>query len=85
MVHLKRSIIEVKAKSDCLAHALIIAISRITKYPNFVAYRRGYKVHQKVQDLLQTTGISLQHGGGIPELQKFQDHFQSTESSFMEA
>jgi len=75
MVHLKRSIIEVKAKSDCLAHALIIAIVRITKDPNFIAYRRGYKILQKVQHLLQTTGISLQHGGGIQELQKFQDHF----------
>jgi len=31
MVHLKRSIIEVKAKSVYLAHALIIAIARITK------------------------------------------------------
>ena len=75
MVHLKRSIIEVKAKSDCLAHALIIAIARITKDPNFIAYRRGYKIVQKVQDLLHTTGINLRHGGGIQELQRYQDHF----------
>jgi len=75
MVHLKRSIIEVKAKSECLAHALIIAIARITKDPIFIAYRRGYKILQKVRDLLQTTGIDQQHGGGIPELQRFQDHF----------
>jgi hypothetical protein len=30
-VHLKRSIIEVKAKTNCLAHALIIAIARDRK------------------------------------------------------
>ena len=24
---------------------------------------------------MQTTGINVQHGGGIPELQRFQDHF----------
>ena len=75
MVHLKRNIIEVKAKSDCLAHALIIAIAKITDDPNLIAYQRGYKMLQKVQHLLQTIGIDLQHGGGIPELQRFQDHF----------
>ena len=74
MVHLKRSIIEVKAKSDCLAHALIIAIARITKDPHYKSYRLGNKLRQKVQDLLHTIGISPQHGGGIPELQRFQDH-----------
>jgi hypothetical protein len=31
MAHLKRSIIEVKAETNCLAHALIIAVARITK------------------------------------------------------
>jgi len=75
MVHLKRSIIEVKAKTDCLAHALIIAIARITKDTDYKAYRQGCKILQTVQHLLQTTGIDLQHGGGIPQLQRFQDHF----------
>jgi hypothetical protein len=31
MAHLKKSIIEVKAETSCLAHALIISIARITK------------------------------------------------------
>jgi hypothetical protein len=34
MAHLKRSIIEVKAERKCLAHALIIAIAKVTKDPN---------------------------------------------------
>jgi hypothetical protein len=75
MAHLKRSIIEVKAQSNCLAHALIIPIARITKDPNYKAYLQGYKIHQVVDNLLATTGISLENGGGIPELESVQDHF----------
>jgi hypothetical protein len=33
MAHLKRSIIEVKAAENCLAHALVIAIARIKNDP----------------------------------------------------
>ena len=39
MAHLKRSIIEVKAETNCLAHALIIA--RITYDPNYTSYRKN--------------------------------------------
>ena len=28
-----------------------------------------------VQNLLETTGIDLQNGGGVPEIQRFQDHY----------
>ena len=47
MVYLKLSIIEVKAKTDCLAHALIIAIARITNDPDYNSYRLGYKILQR--------------------------------------
>jgi len=47
MVHLKRSIIEVKAKTDCLAHALIIAIARITKDSDYNSYRRGLRYFKR--------------------------------------
>jgi len=43
MAHLKRSIIEVKVENNCLAHALIIAIARMNKDPNYVSNRKGYK------------------------------------------
>jgi len=75
MVHFKRSIIEGKAETNCLAHALIIAIARITNDPNYNAYRKGNKILPEVQHLLQTTRIDLQLGRGIPELQRFQDKF----------
>ena len=44
MANLKRSIIEVKAKYNCLAHALIIAISRVNYDPNYKSYRDGKKI-----------------------------------------
>jgi len=37
MAHVKHSIIEFKTETDCLAHALIIAIARLTKDPNYKA------------------------------------------------
>jgi len=75
MVHLKRSIIEVKAKTHYLAHALIIAIARITNDPNYRTNQQGRKILPEVQHLLQATGIDLQRGGGIPEFQRFIVHF----------
>ena len=53
-----------------MAHALIIAIARLTKVPNYKAYNpsRG------------TTPIAINWNQltkwrGVPELQRFQDHF----------
>jgi len=77
MAHLKRSIVDVQAEENCLAHALIIAISRLENDPNYNSYRRGYKVRPVVQNLFTTTGIDLTNGAGIPELVKFQEHFRS--------
>jgi hypothetical protein len=75
MTHLKRSIIEVKAETNCLAHDLIIDIAKITNNPNYNSYFRGCKIHPVVHNLLATTGINLDNGGGIPELEQCQDHF----------
>jgi hypothetical protein len=60
-----------------LAHALIIGIARLTKDPNYKAYIQGRKILPEVQQLLQTTGINLENsGGGINEIQQFQDYFK---------
>jgi hypothetical protein len=75
MAHVKTSIIEVKAKTDCLAHGLIIAITRLTKDPKYNSYRRGFRILPEVQRLLQTKGIDLRNGGGVREIQQFQEHF----------
>jgi len=70
MTHLKRSIVEVKAWENCLAHAIIIAIAKLKNDPEYVAYRSGYKIRPVVQKLLAETGLDLTEGGGIPQLMK---------------
>ena len=76
MAHLKTSIIEVKTETNSLAHALIIAIAKLTNDPYYRAYRMGRKIYPKVSQLLETTGISLDNGREIPDLECFQDHFR---------
>ena len=76
MAHLKRSIVEVRAEENCLAHALIIAIARFNKDRNYDSYRHGSRIIPVVNHLLHKTGIDLTNGGGIRELSQFQDHFK---------
>jgi hypothetical protein len=76
MAHLKKSIIEVKADENCLAHALIIAVARLTNDPDYIAYRKGRKIHPVVDRLLEVTGIDLRYGGGVTELTRFQEHYK---------
>ena len=76
MAHLKRSIIEVKATDNCLAHALIIAIAKLENDTDYKAYRQGRKIRPVVQKVLAETGISLSESRGIPQLIKFQEHFR---------
>jgi hypothetical protein len=75
MAHLRKMIIEVKAEDSCLAHSLIIAISRLNNDSNYNSYRRGYKIRPVIRNMLDTTGIDLTNGAGIPELVRFQEHF----------
>jgi hypothetical protein len=75
VAHLKRSIIEVKAEDNCLAHVLLIAIARINNDSNYNAYRKGRKIRPAVENLLATTGIDLSKGAGIPELARLQEYF----------
>ena len=76
LAHLKRSIIDFKAEENCLAHALIIAIAKFEKDPNYISYRRGRRILPVVNHLLQTTGIDLTNGGGIRVLTRFQEHYK---------
>ena len=75
MTHLKKSIIQVKAQENCLAHALIIAIARFDKDSNYDFYRRGFWIIPMVNHLLRTTGIDLTNGEGIGELTRFQKYY----------
>jgi len=68
--------VKVKTATDCLAHALVIAIAKITNDPNYKSYRDGWKIGPVVQRLLETTGINLDRGGGIEELTRFQEYIK---------
>ena len=62
MAHLKTNIVEVKTETNCLAHALIIAIAKLTNDIDYKAYRQGRKIYHKVDRLNATTEISLDSG-----------------------
>jgi len=76
MAHLKKSIVELQAEETCLAHALIIAISRLEIDLNYNSYRRSYRIRPVVQILCETTVIDVSNGSGIPELVRFQEHIR---------
>ena len=76
MSHLKRSIVEMQAEENILVHALLIAIAKVDNDANYTAYRKVRKIRPVGQALLQQTGINLTNGGGIPELNRFQEHFR---------
>ena len=63
---LKKSIVQVKAESNCLAHALIIAKAKVDGDSNYESYRHGYKLRPIVDRLLETTGINLSTAGEYP-------------------
>jgi len=44
LAHLKTSIVKVKTERNCLAHALVIEIAKITNDPNCNSYRDGRKI-----------------------------------------
>jgi len=68
MAHLKKSIVEVMAEENCLAHAVLIAIGRVDNDANYEAYRQGRKIRPVVQALQKVTGIDPTNGGRSPNL-----------------
>jgi hypothetical protein len=76
MTHLKKSIIEVKAEQNCLAHALVTAIAKLNIDPDYQSYRKGFKICPVVDRFRETLGIDLSNGAGLPELTRFQEHFR---------
>ena len=60
-----------QVRNELSAHALIIAIAKVTNDPNYTAYRKGRKIYPKVEQLLATTGISLDNGGESPNSNVF--------------
>jgi len=57
--------VNVRTETNCLAHALVMAIAKITDDPNYKSYSNGWKIVPVVQQIIETTGINLDRGGGI--------------------
>ena len=72
--HLKKSIVEVKTEDNYLAHALIIAISRLNDDSKYESYRKSWNIRSAVQNVFETTGIDLSNYAGIPEFVRFQEY-----------
>ena len=62
MAHIKRSVVELKAENNCLAHALIIVIAKVKNDSIYKSYYDGYKIRPVVANLVDTTGIDLSGG-----------------------
>jgi len=71
MAHNKISIVEMQEEESCLAHPLILAITKVGNDPDYKAYRQGREIRHAVQTLLKTTGIVLSNGAWIPEIMSF--------------
>jgi hypothetical protein len=76
MAHLKTIIVEVKAVNDCLAHALMIAIAKLTNDPDYKTFCQGRMIHPVLDRLIATTGTDMTNGGGVPQLIRIKEHFR---------
>jgi hypothetical protein len=73
---IKKIIVTVKAAFLCLAHALIIAIARVND-PKYKFYRNSRCLEKPVEDHLKSSVVDLSNGGGLEELQQFQQYFSN--------
>ena len=71
---IKRSIVVVKAAFLYLAHSLVMAMANVNSDPKYKSYRDGYGLKKPVEELLKASGVDLPNGGGLEELQQFQDY-----------
>ena len=68
---IKRSIIVVQGTILCLAHALIIPMSRVNGDPKYKSFRNGTWLKRPVENLLSASGVDLTNGGSFKELEHF--------------
>ena len=71
---IRKSIVVVKAKFLCLAHALIIVMARVICDPKYASYRERYGLKKPVENLLSASSVQLTNGGCLKELEQFQKY-----------
>jgi len=75
MLHLKSSIVEVRAEVNCLAHALVIAIARLNNDPNYKAYRQGLKIRPVVHQINRDDRYRCEERCGDPRTNQISGAF----------
>ena len=58
-----KKIIVVKAAFLCMAHALIITMTRVNRDPNYALYGHSKCMKKTVEDLLKASGMDLSNVG----------------------
>ena len=74
MSAIKKSIVRVKAAVNCLAYALLIAMTRINGDPKYKSYNKVYELNKPVEELLDFSCVDLSNGRGFHELRLVQEH-----------
>ena len=81
MAHLKKVIVQDKSENNCLAHALIIDIAKLTDEPNYEAYRRGGKYTPKAIRYLRRQVSAMLMVGESPNSKVFRRTIDNIKSS----
>ena len=54
-------------------------MARVNSDPTYKSYRNRYGLNKPVEELLKASGVDLSNGGGLEELQQFQDYISDYE------
>ena len=79
-VHVKKSIVQVKAEKNCLAHALIRAIAKVTKTPITLHNSRGGKYTPQSISYLRRQVSAFTIVGESPNSNVFRTTFNNIRS-----
>ena len=60
---IKKSIVTVKTAFLCLAHTLIIVLSRVNGDPKYTSYSKGKYLKQSFEGVLSASGLVLTNRG----------------------
>jgi len=74
---IKKSIVTVKTAFLCLAHTLIIVLSRVNGDPKYTSYSKGKYLKQSFEGVLSASGLVLTNREGVNE-----KHFQNYLSDY---
>ena len=60
-----------------LAHALIVAMTRVNGDPKYALYRHGKCMKKPVENPLTNSSVDISNGGGLEEIQQLQEYISN--------